>query len=77
MARRHKKPNKQQQELLRVLRKIAVLMRTDDMQILEGVQKCPSAREACALLADALAEQHFHRGGDRLLPPPSWVHPII
>jgi len=77
MARRLPKTKAGQQELLSALNKIAKLVRTEDARILGGVQKCPTAREACALLVDALAESQSPRRDERLLPPPSWVHPIV
>jgi hypothetical protein len=73
MAARLKK-----QELLRELARLAEQIRTEDGEILTRVAQCPSAKNASALLAHALAEPaSSHACREQLLPPASWLHPFI
>jgi len=73
-------PRKDQhtKRLLRVLKGITERAHTKNAVMPKEIEKCPSSKGACAALAEALENSQSRGTGDEfLMPPASWIHPLI
>lgn len=64
--------------LLRDLEKLGTQVETEGLELLERVEKCPSAKHASALLVHVVrGTLSRHDNDDSILPKPSWIHPFV
>jgi hypothetical protein len=69
---------RQKSRLRRTLVILAKQAQSKDLKLLKEMEKCPSSKAACALLAGALNACRYD--GDRnefLSPDASWIHPLV
>jgi hypothetical protein len=74
---RQPKKTAKQAQLLRNLRKLLKRGDAEDQKFVRELRKCPSAQDACRVLVRALNAGSRYNDEELLLPPPSWVHPIV
>jgi hypothetical protein len=68
----------EERRLLRALQRIAEQEQSKDARLLKEMEKCPSSKTACAILAGALNASHSGENRDELLrPAASWIHPLV
>jgi len=63
--------------LLRALERIAASSQSEDARLLTEVEKCPSSKAACSILAVALNCNAGHDREELLRPAASWIHPFV
>ena len=70
----------EQSQVMRLLRKlhsIAVQAQSEDAQLLKEMEKCPSSKAACSILAGALNSHSGQSRDELLLPAAGWIHPLV
>ena len=63
--------------LLRALERIAASSQSEDARFLNEVEKCPSSKAACSILAGALNCNGGQNHDELLSPAASWIHPLV
>jgi hypothetical protein len=68
----------QKNRLLRAFAHLANQAQGKDLKLLKEIEKCPSSKAACAVLAGALNASRHSGGRDEFLnADASWIHPLI
>ena len=69
--------SKQKKRLVHTLGRLAKQAQSKDLKLLKEMEKCPSSKAACTLLAGALHASHSGEDRDQVLSPDaSWIHPL-
>jgi hypothetical protein len=70
--------SKQKKLLLHTLGRLAKHAQSKNLELMKEMEKCPSSKAACALLAGALHASHSREERDQFLSPDaSWIHPLV
>jgi hypothetical protein len=68
----------QKNRLLRAFSRLAKQAQGKDLKILKEIEKCPSSKAACVVLAGALNASRHSGGRDEFLnADASWIHPLV
>ena len=68
----------EKKQLLGRLERAATQAQSVDAQLMKKLEKCPSAKIACALLVSALSTSRSAKDRDELLTAdPGWIHPFV